>query len=40
MKRTLVYAAVTKEEAQRSIQPFYEVVILFIHDFAYERKKY
>jgi len=26
MRRTLAYAAMTKDEAQRSIRPFYEVV--------------
>ena len=27
MRRTLAYAAMTKDEAQRSIRPFYEAVI-------------
>jgi hypothetical protein len=26
MRRTLTYAAMTKDEAQRSIRPFYEAV--------------
>jgi hypothetical protein len=34
MRRTVVYAAMTKDEAQRSIQSFYEAVMICFSRFA------